>query len=1560
MKKNKLFVSVAALMLAGSAVSFASMMGLNAFSVASPDVSEVEAVAEANEVARVNASDEPQLKDYFVTNPDFTGGTQYLLYNVEAQGYLLGSNNWGTRASYTTSVTSAYKVTVSVGNSEGLYSLNNYCLAKGGGLYAMDCQGVNNIWTDGTGRAGSGMWQFTAQSDGSFLISNANVQAGEGESPLYLSVVPGSSEDKEVITGTSLYMSNDEKAQNKWKFVSVDYLTALDAWEKSNYAVGTDVTSFAPGTWTCVQGNGPADYQSQGIETFGQSGSFKAGKVMYQKIEGLKNGEYEVEFSAATNLAPWQGQTGKGLNIAQVYANTTTYDVEVIEQTGCIVADYTYKLPAVVTDGTLEYGIQNIATGGCWYVCNLIKITFVKEGVDLSVYANQLAEAVEKAETVSGKMNQDVQDALDKAVSENKKATYTSEDAYSAAIVTVNTAAENAKASIANYTEAKTYIDKASTLDAAGKAAYAADQTVAAVTTAYQSGSLVALTADQKTAMDAAIIAAAKAQTTEGADMTLAIANPTIINYAGSNTAFPNGGWDAENSTHTGWSWTKATGDTYFENWNASASDAAFDFNQTITGLPNGTYTVSADLFNTQGTGPNGTCGVYAKAANEVFAGVTEDHGDVFRTYTTEYVYVVDGTLKLGVKTTGTPTAGWFAADNFKLTYVATTYPKEYDIVAPTAIAVNVTASMYVGGTATASATFTPDNATATGTWSTSDAQVATVDKQGNVTAVGEGEATITFTSDIDQNVSGSAKVSVDYRSSLANGSFDEGTLATANVAGGSAGLTADIPGWTHSAAQAWLTASAIAYGDGAQINGGALPAADNTHNGGALGLSAGWGSGATYSQTIKLAAGTYKLSFDIYNTKPGTSSNSTLTVGFNGNDITGTTYGDEWKTYTTTFTLTEATVGDAYIKIAGANAGSGNQGKLVIDNVTLAPLSAEELAAIEAQILADAKTAKIAEIDKLSPVGDGLFQYSSAVINRVKATVNTATTVDAVNAVELPLVTAPAADKAFMLTSPQGNYLVVNNGVKLASEQKAIFFIQNNDGTFAISNGEVRVANGSNTWSLAANADGSAYTVAAVDGGITIKSDQGFFGMDNDADGATVFRNKAATTFAFADYVAPVNEIALNDDADYDPTVSSNGKTVTYTRNFTNTKWQALFLPFAFDVTKQEGLSFATLSDINAYDEDEDGAIDKTHLEYLVKKTGTIDANTPVLVKADETGEYTITADGELSAETNNTIVCASTERNFFVRGSTYAVAANKLNGSYAMANGSLYRADGNDGLKPYRWCVDILSKKLFDDAMFESMKNKAAKSDENKVFADHTEYTSIEPTVYNSLTYTRNFSNTYWQTMFVPFSISAEDAAKAGLKLGRVSDVNLYDNDEDGEFDEMELEVITLRAGQKTIPGVPYFVKAAKAGQKSINVSDATIYDFESNLECYPFDVYRYSICGATSRVNMYPYGYLTVNGGQLCRFGKGATLSSQRWYIDCQTLLYSARNDVQANMRVNIIGDEDIDVTAIESLDLDDATDKDAIFTADGRLVSNDGKTAGLRPGLYIKGGKKFVVK
>ena len=678
MKKNKLFLSVATLLLAVSAVSYASMLGMGAVTASSPEVSEVEEVAELNEIARVAEVAEPKIEDYKVTELDYTGNTQYLLYNVEAKGYFVGTNSWGTRASYTTTISAGYKVTISAGQGEGLYSLNDYCLAKGGGLYAVDCQGVDNIWTDGTGRAGAGMWQFTAQPDGTFLISNTNVKAAEGEKTLYLSVVPGSSENNEVIAGTSLYMSNVENAQNRWAFVSVDYLTDLEAYEKANYKAGDEVTSLAPGTWIAAQGNGPNPY-STGTETFGNP-SFSAGKVLYQSIEGLKNGEYEVTLYAAANLAAWNGQTGSGAGIAQVYANTTTYDVEVIDQKDCTLSNYEYTLKATVTDGTLEYGLQNIATGGCWYVCQLVKIKYVGEAVDLSEYVKQLADAVAAAEAVSGNMNAVVKAALDKAISDNKAVSYTTADDYSAAIKSVKDATANAKASVAVYELAAEYTGKADGLDKTGKAIYAADVTVAAVAAAYNDGTLDAITDEQKSAMDAALVAAVKAQTTDGADMTLAIVNPTIINN-GQNTDCPYG-WTE--STHTGWSWTKATGDTFFENWNGSASQVNFDFKQTITGLPNGTYKVTANMFaSTNGEEGAEFTGkgyvLYGLASNEAQVSVDENNYDdpptVFKAYTTGEVYVVDGTLTIGVKTVGTPTERWFGADNFKLTYVSSKYP---------------------------------------------------------------------------------------------------------------------------------------------------------------------------------------------------------------------------------------------------------------------------------------------------------------------------------------------------------------------------------------------------------------------------------------------------------------------------------------------------------------------------------------------------------------------------------------------------------------------------------------------------------------------------------------------------------------------------------------------------------------------------------------------------------------------------------------------------------------------------------------------------------------------
>lgn len=155
----------------------------------------------------------------------------------------------------------------------------------------------------------------------------------------------------------------------------------------------------------------------------------------------------------------------------------------------------------------------------------------------------------------------------------------------------------------------------------------------------------------------------------DGDDLTSLIVNPTIESNAEGNVP---SGWTGTTSS---WRWTVGTGDSYMECWNGSAQDVKFDMHQTISGLQEGVYELSADMFNSsndealaaQFTG--GECGLYASTPSaHAFVGVTTDGTEL--TKHTLYIYVKEGeTLTLGVKNMATPTARWFGCDNFTLTY---------------------------------------------------------------------------------------------------------------------------------------------------------------------------------------------------------------------------------------------------------------------------------------------------------------------------------------------------------------------------------------------------------------------------------------------------------------------------------------------------------------------------------------------------------------------------------------------------------------------------------------------------------------------------------------------------------------------------------------------------------------------------------------------------------------------------------------------------------------------------------------------------------------------------
>lgn len=298
------------------------------------------------------------------------------------------------------------------------------------------------------------------------------------------------------------------------------------------------------------------------------------------------------------------------------------------------------------------------------------------------------------------KMNATVLSGLQSAISDAASIDIeeTLED-ITAAKNSLTTATNNATTSIANYAEAKTILDAANGYDAAGQASYAANETIAAIQDAYDDGSLVSVSNDQKTAAQAALLVACKAQVqpANNCDMTAFISNPNISGDVTGWTCYMNG-----NGGYVGGP-LKPSGDA-MEFWAAGTQTdqdhgKSFDYYQQISSLPTGAYTISAQMLNStngeEGANWNGggKAGLYGKTtSNEVQELITTD-SEIFSLYTTDEILVVDGELRIGVKNIAALTGRWFAATQFKLTYVRQLTDEEKAEIAKEDLSATITAA---------------------------------------------------------------------------------------------------------------------------------------------------------------------------------------------------------------------------------------------------------------------------------------------------------------------------------------------------------------------------------------------------------------------------------------------------------------------------------------------------------------------------------------------------------------------------------------------------------------------------------------------------------------------------------------------------------------------------------------------------------------------------------------------------------------------------------------------------------------------------------------------------
>ena len=228
----------------------------------------------------------------------------------------------------------------------------------------------------------------------------------------------------------------------------------------------------------------------------------------------------------------------------------------------------------------------------------------------------------------------------------------------------------------------------------------------------------------------------------------------------------------------------------------------------------------------------------------------------------------------------------------------------------------------------------------------------------------------------------------------------------------------------------------------------------------------------------------------------------------------------------------------------------------------------------------------------------------------------------------------------------------------------------------------------------------------------------------------------------------------------------------------------------------------------------------------------------------------------------------------------------------------------------------------------------------------------------------YTRDFENTEWQALYLPFSLDYEDW-KDDFEIAYINGIRQFDTDDDGWIDETWMDIIQIKNGQ-TRTNYPYVIRAKKTGQASL-IGSGSVAAAEISIACST-TTDRYTFTGTFKNIDgsiMDANGYYAVINGELTQDDENAGLKPYRWYMQIEETKkqydwnWGEIEDDRASIKINLIGDEEGEVTGIEELRIKNSklpVEDSSIYDLNGRKVNEKN----LKPGLYIKNGKKVVIK
>lgn len=222
--------------------------------------------------------------------------------------------------------------------------------------------------------------------------------------------------------------------------------------------------------------------------------------------------------------------------------------------------------------------------------------------------------------------------------------------------------------------------------------------------------------------------------------------------------------------------------------------------------------------------------------------------------------------------------------------------------------------------------------------------------------------------------------------------------------------------------------------------------------------------------------------------------------------------------------------------------------------------------------------------------------------------------------------------------------------------------------------------------------------------------------------------------------------------------------------------------------------------------------------------------------------------------------------------------------------------------------------------------------------------------------VSYTRDFSK-YWEPLYIPFSLSYEDW-KDDFEIAYINAVHQYDTNDDGDIDKTVLEFVKIKSGS-TYPNTPYIIRAKEKGKKTLSAKYVTLYESDVNQIKCSTTTQEFIFTGNYKKVSTmdlmaYYTNKYTMHLGDINYINLITGVGAYRWYMEIKDRdsAYGINNNNTAKeISIKVVGEEATGIANIQHKSPDTQ-----IYDLNGRRVNENN----LKPGMYVKNGRKFVIK